>query len=115
MRIDMKHNNIVWSSETGDTRKNSSSSDKSDFSTVDNKKVTLHLRRLTAGKGRTVIEISNLPQNSDWCRDLAKDIKKSIGVAGTYKNSIIEIHTDNIEKISSILQKKDIKWKKTGG
>ena len=111
----MNPNNLVWSSETGDTRKKNKTGNNSIITTVDEKKQTLHLRRLTAGKGRTVIEISNLPENPQWCKELAKDIKKSIGVSGTYKNNIIEIHTDTIEKISSILQKKDIKWKKTGG
>ncbi|MCK9224165.1 MAG: hypothetical protein M0R46_12590 [Candidatus Muirbacterium halophilum] len=111
----MLKSNLVWSSEDGDIRKKQKNNNQIPITKSDFSKNIIHLRRLTAGKGRTVIEISNLPDNADWCKELAKDIKKSIGVAGTYKNNIIEIHTEDIEKISVIFAKKQIKWKKIGG
>lgn len=111
----MNRTNLVWSSEQGDVRKNKNERIEKNPVTGSPEKIILHLRRLTAGKGRTVIEISNLPNNTEWCKEIAKDLKKSLGVSGTYKNNIIEIHTDSIEKISSVLEKKEIKWKKTGG
>jgi len=103
---------IVWSSETGDNRKKKQEEDEMP---VVEAQVKLNLRRLTAGKGRTVIEISGLPQNKLWCESLAKELKKSMGVGGTYKNNIIEIHVDKLERVSNFLDGKKIHWKKTGG
>ena len=51
---------LVWSDELGDLRKKK---DKDLQKTVDEQSVELHLRRLTSGKGRTIIEISNIPNN----------------------------------------------------
>jgi translation initiation factor 1 len=73
------------------------------------------LRRLTSGKGRVVIEIKGLPQNKKWCQKLAKDLKKSLGVGGAYKNDFIEVHGDKMEAVQNFIDKKSIKWKKTGG
>jgi translation initiation factor 1 len=104
---------IVWSSETGDNRKKKEK--ENDKMPVVETQVKLNLRRLTAGKGRTVIEISGLPQNKLWCESLAKELKKSMGVGGSYKNNIIEIHVDKLERVSNFLDGKKIHWKKTGG
>jgi len=82
---------------------------------MDESKIELKLRRLTAGKGRTVIEITGLPQDKKWCQQLAKDIKVALGVGGTYKNSYIEIHGEKIDKVMKLLDSKSLKWKKTGG
>ncbi len=103
---------IVWSSETGDNRKKKP--EEKEISVAETH-VKLNLRRLTAGKGRTVIEISGLPKNKLWCENLAKELKKSMGVGGTYKNNIIEIHVDKLERVSNFLDSKKILWKKTGG
>lgn len=103
---------IVWSSETGDNRKKKQ--DKDEMPVLEGQ-VKLNLRRLTAGKGRTVIEISGLPKNKLWCENLAKELKKSMGVGGTYKNNIIEIHVDKLERVSEFLEGKKILWKKIGG
>ncbi len=112
VKVFMSNNKIVWSDEKGDLRKkkNTESPD-----SVDQKNINLTLRRLTRGKGRTVIEVSNLPKNKDWCLELAKTLKKSLGVGGTYKNSCIQIHGEKIELVTNFLNKKNIKWKKTGG
>lgn len=82
---------------------------------VNEEKLELKIRRLTAGKGRTVIEIKGLPLNAHWCESLARDIKKALGVGGTYKNDYIEIHGEKIEKVMDFLDARKIRWKKTGG
>ncbi|TDJ06952.1 MAG: hypothetical protein E2O68_04220 [Deltaproteobacteria bacterium] len=70
---------IVWSDQNGDMRKK----DKRSLDLpVDEKNLQLKLRRLTSGKGRTIIEITALPQNTKWCKQLAKDLKKQLGVGG---------------------------------
>lgn len=107
----MSNNRLVWSDKEGDLRnKKIISTDMA----VD-EKIILHVRRLTSGKGRTVIEVSNLPKNQKWCKELAKALKKSLGVGGTYKNNYIEIHGEKIDLVTNVLDKKNIKWKKTGG
>ncbi|GAB4020117.1 MAG: hypothetical protein Fur0010_22550 [Bdellovibrio sp.] len=108
----MKDAKLVWSDEQGDLRKNKV---KKPEAYVDLSKVQLKLRRLTSGKGRTMIEIKGLPENENWNKSLASELKQGLGVGGAYKKDYIEIHTDNVEKVTNLLDKKSIKWKKVGG
>ena len=103
---------LVWSDEQGDLRKKKS---KPKESIVDEAAVELEIKRITSGKGRTIIEIKGLPNNKSWCKKLAKELKKSLGVGGAYKNDFIEVHGEKIEEVSKFLQSKSIKFKKTGG
>ena len=105
---------LIYSSELGDLRKDKSKISKVDFE-VDETSLQLLLRRLTSGKGRTVIEIKGLPTNKAWCKGLAKDLKKKIGVGGSYKNDFIEIHGENYEQVAKFLESKKIGFKKIGG
>jgi translation initiation factor 1 len=107
-----KNKRLVWSDDEGDLRKRE----------VGNRDVAVHeaqillkVRRLTSGKGRTVIEITGLPKNTPWCKALAKDIKKALGVGGTFKSDYIEIHGEKIEAVTQVLDKKALRWKQTGG
>lgn len=110
----MSDNKVVWVDGQGDLRKKSGKNTTSS-SSVEESKLLLNVRRLTSGKGRTVIEVSGLPNNKKWCQDLAKGLKKSLGVGGTYKNSYIEIHGEKINLVTDVLDKRNLKWKKTGG
>ncbi|MEK9763421.1 MAG: stress response translation initiation inhibitor YciH [Deltaproteobacteria bacterium] len=98
----------------GDLRKDKSKIPKDDYE-VDESSLQLLIRRLTSGKGRTVIEIKGLPSNKNWCKGLAKDLKKKIGVGGSYKNDFIEIHGENFEQVAKFLESKKIVFKKIGG
>lgn len=111
----MTEHKVVWSDTDGDLRKKSKQVEKKSSVVIDLKNITLSVRRLTSGKGRTVIEISNLPKDKSWCSSLAKAIKKSLGVGGTYKNNYIEIHGEKIDQVTQYLDKQQIKWKKIGG
>jgi translation initiation factor 1 len=104
---------LVWSDEEGDLRKKNKGN--SNDSSVDESQIELLLKRLTTGKGRTVIEITGLPNNKSWCKKLAKDLKKSLGVGGAYKNDFIEVHGEKLDAVKEILSKKNIKFKQTGG
>ncbi|PLX18834.1 MAG: hypothetical protein C0601_03580 [Candidatus Muiribacterium halophilum] len=107
---------IVWSSENGDTRRNKKRKNKTNTQEeVNEKDIVLKIRRLTAGKGRTVLEIKGLPLNSKWCKELSSFLKRSLGVAGTYKKGMIEIHGENLDRLSELLDDRGLKWKKTGG
>lgn len=112
----MSDRKLVWTDKDGDLRKAKlKNKSKQPEPSVNKDLLELKLRRLTSGKGRTVIEVSGLPKNKNWCKDLAKDIKKSLGVGGTYKDEYIEIHGEKIEQVTAVLDKKSIKWKKIGG
>lgn len=108
----MKDAKLVWSDEQGDLRKKKDN--KSD-APVNEADLILKLRRLSSGKGRVVIEITGLPSNQDWCKKLASELKKSLGVGGAFKKNFIEVHLDKLEKVAEILEKKNLRWKKTGG
>lgn len=109
----MSEHKVVWSSDGGDVRKKEKS-DKGD-SSLDESNILLELRRLTSGKGRVVVEIKNLPNNKSWCKKLAKEIKKSLGVGGAYKNDFIEVHGEKLVQVKEFLDSKNIKWKQVGG
>ena len=103
---------LVYSSELGDLRKNKKQKDDVD---VDEMKILLEVRRLTSGKGRTVIEIKGLPNSKSWCKKLAKDLKKKIGVGGAYKNDFIEVHGEKYNEVASFLESRKLAYKKVGG
>lgn len=109
----MSNYRLVWSDKDGDQRKNKTDKTIDEKIVINN--LQIQLRRLTSGKGRTVIEMKGLPNNKKWCNDLAKEIKKSLGVGGTYKNNAIEIHGEKLQDVINFLDKKNLKWKKTGG
>ena len=109
----MAEGKIVWSDEEGDLRKKKSGGD--DKSPVDETKLELKIRRLTSGKGRAVIEITGLPSNKKWCQKLAKELKKSLGVGGAYKNDFIEVHGEKLDEVKRVLEGKGLKFKQTGG
>jgi translation initiation factor 1 len=108
----MSKHRLVWDDDKGDTRKKTTGS--TDVA-VHESQLELKVRRLTSGKGRTVIEITGLPNNKAWCKALAKDLKKALGVGGTFKNSYIEIHGEKIEAVTEVFDKRSLKWKQTGG
>ena len=109
----MSDTKLVWSDSEGDLRKKGKKKETDE--TLNESELKLHLRRLTSGKGRTVIEISNLPSNKKWCKSLAKELKKKLGVGGSYKNDFIEVHGEKMEEVQRHLDSRSIKWVKTGG
>ena len=109
----MSNRRLVWSDKEGDVRKKT---DKKDGNAqVNEAQLELRVRRLTSGKGRTVVEITGLPNNKAWCKQLAKDLKKALGVGGSFKDNYIEIHGEKLDKVTELLDSKKLKWKKTGG
>ena len=109
----MSKGDIVWSDKDGDLRKKKK--DNSSTTVVDEAKIILLIRRLTSGKGRTVVEITGLPNNKKWCQKLCKDLKKSLGVGGAYKSDFIEIHGEKIDQVKDLLTKKNLNYKQVGG
>lgn len=110
----MSKGDIVWSSESGDLRSKNKNKKATD-EVVDENTLELHLRRLTTGKGRTVIEITNLPNNKNWCKKMAKSLKKALGVGGSYKDDKIEVHGEKMDQVIEYMTKIKISYKKIGG
>ncbi len=110
----MNDDRIVWSDEKGDLRKKGNDSS-NNTTPVDEASLELKIRRLTSGKGRTIVEITGLPASKSWCKNLAKELKKSLGVGGAYKKDFIEIHGEQTDKVMAFLKAKSLKFKKTGG
>jgi len=108
----MSNSKTVWVDGVGDLRKQKDEPG-SKNSPVTN--VELLVRRLTSGKGRTVVEITGLPSNKAWCKDLAKKLKQKLGVGGTYKNNAIEVHGEKLNEVTELLDRDNLKWKKIGG
>ncbi|MGB0452457.1 MAG: hypothetical protein ACPGJV_01980 [Bacteriovoracaceae bacterium] len=109
----MSDSDLVWSSEGGDLRKNKKNQGKSE--SVNEDGLEIHLRRLSSGKGRVIIELSNLPSSKAWCKKLASELKKKLGVGGAYKKDFIEVHGEKLDQVIELLQKRNLKFKKIGG
>lgn len=109
----MGNDRLVWSSDDGDLRKKGSGG--SGSAAVAEADLVLKVRRLKSGKGRTVIEITGLPKNPTWCKELARQLKSSLGVGGAFKDQYIEIHGEKIDQVTALLTARSLKWKKTGG
>lgn len=112
--LDKNEPTLLWSDEKGDLRKQNKKK-KGQNEEVNQQEVEIHLKRLTSGKGRTVVQLSNLPANDQWNKNLAKKIKAKLGVGGTYKNNVIEITGEKLAEIKAILEQEKLKCKQTGG
>lgn len=77
-----------------------------------------HLLRMRLEKqgrgGKVVTAVFDLPNNEDYCKSLAKDLKKTCGTGGTYKNGRIEIQGDQTEKLGKKLTALGFRWKRSG-
>jgi len=65
------------------------------------------LRIEKAGRrGKTVTVVESLPKNSDFLKDLAKELKKTCGTGGTVIEDRVELQGDHREKLRTVLQAK---------
>ncbi|MBI3162322.1 MAG: translation initiation factor [Chloroflexi bacterium] len=104
----------VWSSESGDLRKNNSPATKA--VSLPPQQQTAYLHRDSKGRGgKGVILIKNLTLTPGDMSALAKKIKQACGTGGTVKDGAIEIQGDNRERIAEVLVKLGYKVKMAGG
>jgi translation initiation factor 1 len=115
-----KEARTVWSSEDGDQRKkaltpNPSPSGRGGRS-LPPQQQTAYLHRDSKGRGgKSVTLIKNLVLSEDDLKSLAKRIKQDCGVGGTVKDEVIEIQSEQRERIAEILQRLGYKVKIAGG
>lgn len=89
---------------------------KKEDSAVDPSNYLIRLRLEKQGRGgKTVTVVFDLPENETFCKKLAKDLKKTCGTGGTFKDNRIEIQGDHIEKIGKKLEALGFRWKRSGG
>jgi translation initiation factor 1 len=76
----------------------------------------VRVRRETASRGgKTVSAIHGLAMNEDELKALTKKLKQICGTGGTYKNGVIEIQGDHVDKLIAELSKQGINAKRGGG
>ena len=108
------NNRTVWSSDGGDQRKKEQKS--SNVKSLPSQQQTAYLHRDSKGRGgKSVTLIKNLTLSEDDMKSLAKRIKQDCGVGGTVKDGVIEIQSEQREKIAGILEKLGYKVKIAGG
>ena len=110
----MPNNKTVWSSDQGDLRKKEQKADGT--KSLPPSQQTAYLHRDSKGRGgKSVTLIKNLVLSEDDMKSLAKKIKQDCGVGGTVKDGVIEIQSEQREKIAGILQKLGYRIKIAGG
>lgn len=110
----MPNNKTVWSSDQGDLRKSEQKS--ASTKSLPPQQQTAYLHRDSKGRGgKSVTLIKNLVLSEEDMKSLAKRIKQDCGVGGTVKDGVIEVQSEQREKIAGILQKLGYKIKIAGG
>lgn len=105
----------VYSTEHGDLRKQAKTQTVSQKSLPPNQQ-TAYLHRDSKGRaGRSVTLIKNLQMNAEDMKELAKKLKQACGVGGTVKDGLIEIQSEQREKIAEVLRGLGYKVKIAGG
>lgn len=112
----MNDNNArsVWSSDDGDLRKKNQNT--ANVKSLPPQQQTAYLHRDSKGRGgKSVTLIKTLMLSEEDMKSLARKIKQDCGVGGTVKDGMIEIQSEQREKIAGILQKLGYKVKIAGG
>jgi len=103
-----KNSRLVYSTETGRVKQSQQDAD-----IMEKGDGIVRLFR-ESRKGNGVTLIKGLPANINL-KDLAKTLKKKLGVGGSIKNGVIEIQTDQRETIKEYLEKQHYTVKIAGG
>ena len=105
---------IVWSSEDGDQRKEQKQT--AGQKSLSPGQQTVYLHRESKGRGgKGVTLLRGLVLIEADLTSLAKTLKQSLGVGGTVKDGVIEIQSQEREKIAGVLAKLGYKAKLAGG
>ena len=65
--------------------------------------------------GKTVTVVYGLPQNAEFLKELAQELKRACGTGGTAKDGRIEIQGDQRDRIATELEQLGYKVKRAGG
>ncbi|BFM17434.1 stress response translation initiation inhibitor YciH [Maricurvus nonylphenolicus] len=96
-----KNSRLVYSTETGRIKPEE---EKAERPTGDG---IVRLKRETKGrKGKGVTLVTGLDLPDGELKKLAKELKQKCGVGGALKDGVIEIQTDDRDKLKSLLEAK---------
>ena len=110
----MSNNKTVWSSNQGDLRKREQNS--ANLKSLPPQQQTAYLHRESSGRGgKPVSLVKNLVLSDDDLKALAKKLKQDCGTGGTIKDGVIELQSEQREKIADILRRLGYKVKIAGG
>ncbi|GAB3095113.1 stress response translation initiation inhibitor YciH [Aestuariicella hydrocarbonica] len=105
-----KNTRLVYSTDQG--RVKEATAEKA----VDSGDGIVRLLRETKGrKGKGVTLITGLGLKEAELKALAKKLKQQCGVGGAIKDGVIEIQTDDREKLKALLEKQGLSVKIAGG
>ncbi len=105
-----KNSKLVYSTDRGRIKDDASSP-----AAIDRGDGTVRLLRETKGrKGKGVTLVTGLGLGGAELKELAKLLKQKCAVGGAIKDGVIEIQTDDREKIKSLLEAKGFRVKLAG-
>lgn len=105
-----KNSRLVYSTETGRIKPEE---DKAERPAGDG---IVRLKRETKGrKGKGVTLVTGVDLPDAELKKLAKELKQKCGVGGALKDGVIEIQTDDRDKLKSLLEAKGHTVKLAGG
>jgi translation initiation factor 1 len=108
-----KSDKIVYSTESGDLRKEKAASRSTSGKTRDD---MVRVQKESKGRGgKTVSVIYGLPISVNELSALAARLKQKCGAGGTVKEGAIIIQGDKVDFIVQLLQKEGFKVKRAGG
>lgn len=102
---------LVYSTESGKVKPEQK---KEVRSTSTDGVVRIH-RETKGRKGKGVSLIKGLDLDAAALKALGSDLKKKCGCGGAVKDGVIEVQTDDREKLGTLLQAKGYKVKLAGG
>jgi translation initiation factor 1 len=112
--MSIKKDALVYSTESGDLRKQRPSAVAGDVPSP--AQPTVYLHRTSKGRGGKVVTlVKNLRLSSDDYKTLTKHLKQTCGSGGTIKDGAIEIQGDHREIVAAALQQLGYKTKMAGG
>lgn len=104
-----KNSRLVYSTETGRIKENKAPTQSFEGDGI----VRIH-RETKGRKGNGVSLVKGLDLETTELKKLAKTLKQKMGVGGSVKDSVIEIQSDNREKLKSLLEAKGYTVKLAG-
>ncbi|GGW74792.1 stress response translation initiation inhibitor YciH [Alteromonas halophila] len=107
----MDDSNLVYSTDGGKV-----SPRKADAPRSVSKDGVVRIHRETKGrKGKGVSLLIGLDKDTSALKTLCKTLKKKCGCGGAVKEGVIEVQTDDREKLKALLQAEGISAKLAGG
>ncbi len=105
-----KNSRLVYSTDNGRIKTNDSPAARSAGDGV------VRIKRETKGrKGKGVSLITGVDMDDKALKALAKELKQKSGAGGSIKEGVIEIQTDDREKLKALLEAKGLTVKLAGG